>query len=112
MNRPPDTWRRALIRRCFLSIVSALLTYCAVGCAANSPSSGWHAPSWKLSTDDVGAGVIAVADTFIGRMSQACDDLEAESDNPEVRHWARANKVGQSLAVLTVATGRNPYANA
>jgi hypothetical protein len=52
-----------------------------------------------------------LADAFVSRTAVAFDQLEADTDSPEVRKWARSTKLGQALGAYSNASGPNALVN-
>jgi hypothetical protein len=111
----------ALCRLCFSLLVCFLLS--TAGCAmrlfsANSPKvevgplqAGTNAPQ-SVTLSILQAQVMRFADVYVATVAQACDDVTANSDNPNLRLVALQWKVGQATSAYTDATGPNPALNA
>jgi hypothetical protein len=111
-----------LLSRLCLSFFTCLLLFQA-GCALrifspNSPkaqvgslSLGTNMPA-SVTLDILQAQVMRFADVYVATVAQACDDITANSDKPDLRLAALQWKVGQATSAFTDATGSNPALNA
>ena len=112
----------SLRSRLCLSFLACLLL-CQAGCATRFFSSGSPKAmvgSLTMGTNAQGsvtlyilqAQVQRLADNYVAKVAQACDDATANTTNRDFRLAALRWKLGQATSAYTDATGPNPALNA
>src|SRR5436190_15251272 len=96
-------------------VMLVLLGVCG-GCQSQEKSKSPWAPAKQtavISSDQINSELFHFADSFIARVSQACDQVEQKygADSPKLRRQVQEIKIGQTLAAIDIATGPNPEIN-
>ena len=96
--------------------VFVLLT--AVGCAQKTDSNSGGAlaqqqgqrteQNAKATPDQIRSEVLSFADTLILTTAQALEEMERQTQRPEVAAWASRYKINTAEAALTTSTSPNP----
>lgn len=108
---------KQLLGKIGLQVCLCLILAAGSGCTGskhddNTLSALNRSLSLKPNTPiELASSVMGLVDTHLTRISQAYDDLEAETKDPAVRTWARQTKIAQAYAAISTATGVNPMVN-
>jgi hypothetical protein len=109
----------SLLCLCFLACLLPFLTGCSSVLFHSSPPKaqvgslqrGTNVPE-SVTVAVLQAQVMRFADTYVAIIAQACDDVTANTTNPDLRLAVLQWKVGQATSAYTDATGQNPALNA
>src|SRR5262249_49247393 len=101
-----------------LALIGALWISLSLGggCASHGASkSPWESSKHvaAVNSEQLNNEVLNYADNFIAQLSEASDQVEWKYgvDSPKIRARLNSNKIGQTLAVMDIATGPNPEIN-
>ena len=112
---------RALVPVLGRAVAGMALVVALVGCTATPPPAGMmisegHAsgrargPQRKITREELTQRLMAFADRYLSRISEATDQLKRDATDPQVRRAAHATKFFPGSAMLTFAAEPDPVA--
>lgn len=118
-NRKFSSYARRVLGGLVVLFLTLTLTGCGLFRFFSSPPKAEvdsaqlrHQTTGQVSLMVLQAQVMRFADNYVAMVSQACDDISANSTNLDIRLTALRWKLGQATAAYTDATGPNPAVNA